>query len=82
MLQEPQHSVIRFDTRTLPELHWYAARFLSGGRKRVPQEIEALLSPLALAVWYMDDGHRRRDCNALRINTHAFTYEENERLVL
>jgi len=38
------------------------------------------LAQLTLAVWYMDDGHRRKDCNALRLNTYAFTYEEVERL--
>lgn len=72
---------IRFDTRTLPELNWYATRFLFQGRKCVPHEVGSLLSPLALAVWYMDDGHRRTDCNALRLNTHAFTYENNEHLL-
>lgn len=71
---------LRFDTRTLPELEWYAQRFLENGRKCVPNDVENLLSEMALAVWYMDDGHRRTDCNALRINTHAFTHEENQRL--
>lgn len=71
---------VRFDTRTLPEFGWYAQRFLDQSRKVVPPDIETLMTELALAVWYMDDGHRRRDCNALRINTHAFTLPEIERL--
>ncbi len=28
----------------------------------------------------MDDGHRRRDCHAVRINTHAFNLDELKRL--
>jgi hypothetical protein len=72
---------LRFDTLSLPELDWYTHQFLDKGRRCVPSNIQHLLSELALAVWYMDDGHRRTDCNALRINTHAFTYEENQRLV-
>lgn len=71
---------IRFDTLTLSELEWYAMRFLSDSRKIVPPTIETMMTELALAVWYMDDGHRRRDCNALRINTHAFTRPDVERL--
>lgn len=71
---------VRFDTLTLPTLDWYAQRFLNQSRKVVPPDIETLMTELALAVWYMDDGHRRRDCNALRINTHAFTLPEIERL--
>ncbi|MDW8066015.1 MAG: hypothetical protein RMK32_10360, partial [Anaerolineae bacterium] len=69
---------IRFDTRTMPELAWYDERFYHNARKRVPANIANLLTELALAVWYMDDGHRRRDCNALRLNTHAFSCEEVE----
>lgn len=73
---------VRFDTRSIPELGWYAERFYVNGCKGVPHDIRRLLSsPLALAVWYMDDGHRRRDCRALRLNTQAFGFEEVERLI-
>jgi hypothetical protein len=36
---------------------------------------------LALAVWYMDDGHRRVDCRALRLNTQGFLPEEVDLLI-
>jgi hypothetical protein len=71
---------VRFDTRTLSDLRWYAERFYPNARKSVPTEIAEILTELALAVWYMDDGHRRNDCRALRINTHAFSREEVELL--
>lgn len=73
---------LRFDTRTIVELVPYAQQFYVGRRKIVPPTIQADLSELALAVWYMDDGHRRRDCNALRLNTHAFQSDDLERLIV
>jgi hypothetical protein len=50
-----------------PELTRYYRLFYEEGRKRVP-EVE--LSPLALAVWFMDDGCRSR--NAVYLNTQQF----------
>jgi hypothetical protein len=68
---------IRFNTRTLPDLTPYAHWFYPAGQKRVPPLIgELLVSTLALAVWYMDDGHRRTDCKALRLNTQGFRPDE------
>lgn len=73
---------IRFDTQTLPELRIYADWFYPDGRKHVPPMIGSLLrSTLALAVWYMDDGHRRMDCKALRLNTQGFSSREVELLI-
>ncbi len=72
---------LRFDTQTLQELKFYALRFYRENRKVVPLEVESYLSELALAVWYMDDGHRRKDCNALRLNTQAFGFDDLERLI-
>ena len=72
----------RFDSRSIPELEPYAEWFYVGGRKRVPPIIGKLLnSSLALAVWYMDDGHRRVDCRALRLNTQGFLREEVDQLI-
>ena len=71
---------IRYDTKSLPELEWYSDTFYPNGWKVVPSSVELLLTELALAVWYMDDGHRRTDCNALRLNTHAFPRSDVERL--
>ena len=50
--------------------------------KVIPREINNILvSPLSLAVWMMDDGYKRNDCNALRLNTDLFMYSEQELLV-
>ncbi len=56
--------------------------FYPENRKKVPLNIKEIFrSPLSLAVWYMDDGHRRTDCRALRIGTHAFQEGEINRLM-
>ena len=49
------------------------------GRKKVPAHIaEDLKSPLALAVWFMDDGGRRNDSYGLFLNTLSFMRKEHE----
>ena len=56
--------------------------FYSKERKRIPSNINEMISdPLVLAVWYLDDGTRRRECNSFRIATHSFTEEEHKLLV-
>lgn len=47
---------VRFYTRALFTLERQA--FYSIGGKRVPLDVERWMDPLALAVWYMDDGGR------------------------
>jgi len=43
--------------------------------------VDFLKSPIALATWYLDDGARRTDCNALRIHTNSYSKEEQLILV-
>lgn len=46
--------------------------------KVVPPNIEHLLiDPIALAIWYLDDG-TKRDYNACRFATQSFSLEENK----
>ena len=50
-------------------------------KKIIPDTIcELLKSPLSLAVWFMDDGYKRNDCNAFRLGTDSFTLEEQKLL--
>nr|YP_009105636.1 putative LAGLIDADG homing endonuclease [Xylochloris irregularis]YP_009105670.1 putative LAGLIDADG homing endonuclease [Xylochloris irregularis]AIT94369.1 putative LAGLIDADG homing endonuclease [Xylochloris irregularis]AIT94371.1 putative LAGLIDADG homing endonuclease [Xylochloris irregularis] len=47
--------------------------------KRIPLNIaEILTEPLALAVWYLDDGTKRSDTDSCRIATQSFSKEEHE----
>ncbi len=67
-----------FSTLTLKELNCYRELFYQNKKKIVPLKIKKLLTPLALAVWYMDDGYKRNDCSALRINSDSFTLNEQQ----
>ncbi len=70
-----------FRTVTHPAFSDLRARFYAGRTKVVPiAYMTEILSPLALAVWIMDDGSA--DGNAVRINTQSFTEEENRRLMV
>ncbi len=62
----------RFTTRSLPVFTEYYERFYIGNKKTVPKDL--VLTPLALAVWFMDDGTRIR--SALYLNTQQFSFEE------
>ncbi len=66
-------------TRTHPELDRLYLEFYRGGRKTVPEGIGKMLTPFALAVWFMDRGSLSR--NAVYFNTQAFGVEEQFRLI-
>jgi hypothetical protein len=73
-----------FGTRFLIELTEFYRTFYPKGKKIVPNEISRLInSPLALAVWYMDDGGldwRPKSHYAFRLNTDSFNLEGVSRL--
>lgn len=71
----------RFHTRIHKIFERYYQVFYRDKKKVIPQRIEKILvSPLSLAVWFMDDGGKRKDCRGMFLNTLSFTKEENERL--
>lgn len=77
------HVNYRFTTRTTPALNGIHDFFYNGRVKWVPPEIcNRLVSPLSLAVWYMDDGGRRGDCRSGYLNTNAYSSEDVEVLKL
>jgi recombination protein RecA len=57
----------RFTTRSLPQLTSLYGEFYRDGGKHVPK---MELTPLALAVWFMDDGSRSR--SSVYLNTQQF----------
>jgi ubiquinol-cytochrome c reductase cytochrome b subunit len=72
--------IIRFHTFTYTSLNsihtdWYTDRV-----KHVPHNIKDFLTPLALAVWIMDDGGRIG--YGLKLATNSFTFEDTTRLSL
>lgn len=72
----------RFSTLSKSVFNSFYSMFYLKKRKIVPKGIKKLLiNPLSLAVWYMDDGFRRRDCNGLYLCTSAYTEKEHSLLL-
>jgi len=67
-----------FRTVSNPDFDEYRQMFYEGEKKKVPNNISNLLTPLGLAVWIMDDGSKDKGC--VRISTHNFTYSEQLKL--
>ena len=65
-----------FSTRSLLELDFFRNLFYRSGQKSVPTIIKDLLvSPLSLAVWFMDDGtldYRVKSHYSFSISTDSF----------
>lgn len=68
----------QFATKTSPRLSEWHPRFYQSGMKVVPRNIVELLNPLALTVWFMDDG--AADHAGMTFQTHNFTSDEVVRL--
>jgi len=70
---------VGFTTLAHPDLEEARQRYYLERRKVVPSDLH--LTPLALAVWFMDDGSRKSSqCRGLYLNTQSFTSEEVELL--
>ena len=66
-----------FATSSMPELNFYHQLFYQDRKKVIRKSIKQHFNqPLSLAVWLMDDGYKRNDCDALRISTDCFSREE------
>jgi hypothetical protein len=69
----------RFGTYRFTSLLWLYKTFYNNNKKKViPANIANLLTPLALAIWIMDDGTWKNP--GVRIATNSFTKEEVELL--
>ena len=66
----------RFFTRSLPVFTGFYRRFYIDRKKQVPEDL--VMTPLVLAVWYMDDGSKSRQSSYL--NTQQFSLEDQEYL--
>jgi len=66
-----------FSTYSLGPFRFYAQQFYEGGKKVIPELIRKLLDPLALAVWFMDDGSLKSDHHRTYI-IHALGYERKD----
>ncbi len=59
---------------------WYQKEEKGCFKKIIPKNIEKhLIDPIALAIWYLDDG-TKRNYNGCRFATQSFSLEDNEML--
>jgi hypothetical protein len=65
------HTIAHKDLSKLHKL------FYENNKKIIKNEIDAYITPLGLAVWFMDDGSKMNTCN-YRFSTDGFTKEENQ----
>ena len=71
----------RFDTYTFSNLLWFYKRFYKNKIKVLPEHDDLIqfLTPLALAIWIMDDGTFKSP--GIRIAINNFTQEEGKLLI-
>jgi ubiquinol-cytochrome c reductase cytochrome b subunit len=70
--------ICRFKTYSYSNLNWIHDGFYVNKIKIVPNFIEEFLSPLALAVWIMDDGGKVS--SGIKFATNSFTKDEVQML--
>jgi recombination protein RecA len=68
-----------FATITHDEFGFYRDLFYKDNKKIIKNELIQYLSPLSLAVWFLDDGSLYKNVN-MRIATDSFSKDENEKL--
>lgn len=73
---------LHFSTYSNVEFNAWWKMFYPKREKIIPSTIGNMLnSELSLAIWLMDDGYKRNDCAAIRLNTDAFSYDGQQRLI-
>ena len=70
---------VQFASRTHPVFSKWHRYFYRDRKKIVPKDIAMHLSPLSMAVWFMDDG--AADYAGVTFQTHSFELSEVELLV-
>ncbi len=70
-----------FNTLSLATFRFYGTLFYKDGKKVVPKMIGKLVTPLSLAVWFMDDGSVKSAQHRAKIlNTQGFDSNSIENL--
>lgn len=66
--------IVRFSTWTYTSFNWIHDLWYKNNKKCVPECIGQYLTPLALAIWIMDDGTKIG--GSLKFSTNSFSYNE------
>lgn len=76
--QQEKYGFITYGHRILGK---FRDMFYKNRIKIIPKDIELYLSPLSLAVWFMDDGSIKSSKHrGMFLNTQTFSYSDIERL--
>lgn len=67
-------NIIRFKTFTYSSFNWIQECWYINNKKVLPQCINEYLSPLALAIWIMDDGAKLS--SGIKLSTNNFNFIE------
>ena len=79
--QQGQSSTLRFATQFSSVFSPYGEMFYREKTKHVPLCIEHILTPLGLAIWYMDDGSvKSSQSKGVYFNTQSFSVSDIDRL--
>jgi len=72
----------RFSTVSSGSFRFFAKQFYQNGKKVVPKLINKILSPMSLAVWFMDDGSiKSKQHKALVIHAQSFNKQDLRRII-
>ncbi len=76
-------SSVGFTTFSHPSFRFYGQQFYPRGKEKcIPKNIASLLSPLGIAIWFMDDGSRKSlRHNTYVIHTLGYTKSDLKRIV-
>jgi ubiquinol-cytochrome c reductase cytochrome b subunit len=66
--------IVQFSTWTYTSFNWIHNLWYVNNIKRVPESIGQYLTPLALAIWIMDDG--AKVSKGLKLCTNSFIYSD------
>lgn len=77
LLHGKRYTSYFFSTYSLGTFRFYAKQFYAGHKKIMPKLIEKLINPLALAIWFMDDGSYKSGHHKTYI-IHALGYSKKD----
>lgn len=66
--------IVKFSTWTYTSFNWIYDLWYENKVKHVPKCIDQYLTPLALAIWIMDNG--AKVSKSLKLNTNSFSYND------
>lgn len=74
---------VYFNTLSSSQFYVFHRIFYLNGKKIIPNDLNLLLTPISLAIWFMGDGSvKSNETNGRIINTHAFSEAEVNKICL